>query len=152
MKIIKPSKKDVLRLAQLMNEYDIYENKLDKNFEISSVQETVKLIESQFKERDVSYLAAEVEGKIQGLVNYSVERIGKKKRGILHNLYISKEYRKSGLGKKLIASCLMELKKSDCKSVRSKVLEKNTAALEYWKKQGWKAEKATGYSITKSID
>jgi GNAT superfamily N-acetyltransferase len=58
----------------------------------------------------------------------------KGKRFYLEDLYVKDEYRGLGIGKKLLDSCILEARATNCTGMMWQVLDWNTAAIEFYKR------------------
>ena len=80
--------------------------------------------------------------KIVGMIigkRYNAISISKfKRKGYMSNLYIDKNYRKKGIGKKLLFHTLKWLKKQGVKHVSLEIHKKNSAAQNLSRKIGFK--------------
>ena len=150
MIIRKATLEDLEDLARLMREYDVYENKLNKKVQISSIKENKKLISKHIKSKSITHTVFEKDGKIVGLINWDIRSDNKAKKGVIHNLIIDKDYRGKKIGTKLVDYVIKEFKKRGCTKVGSFVRIANKGALEFWKKQGFDNNEA-GYSISKRL-
>ncbi|WP_246369815.1 GNAT family N-acetyltransferase [Saccharibacillus deserti] len=59
------------------------------------------------------------------------------RRGFLYHVAVSKEYRKNGIGKRLVESALDSLKKSGIIKCHLMVLGNNKIGNQYWNNAGW---------------
>jgi N-acetylglutamate synthase len=59
------------------------------------------------------------------------------RRGMLWHLAVAKPYRRRGLGAKLVARAVAELRKEGIPKVNILVLDSNLPAVRFWKRQGW---------------
>jgi len=151
MKIRKAKLSDIPRIAELGVEYGKYEHKLDKNQKIGSLKEEKRLATLFFKNKEVEWFLLDNGGKVLGFSAVSVDKRGRTKRGVLHTIFIEKDARGKGEGTKLLHHALNYLKKKGCISVKSKIFSKNKVSLRLHKRLGFKAEKNTGYSISKKL-
>lgn len=151
MKIRKAKLEDMPRIAELSVEYSKYENHIDKNQKVKSLKEEKEIAINFFKNNEVEWFLLEENKNIVGFVSVSIDRRGKKKRGVFHTVFIEEEYRGRGGGKKLLNYAFDYLKKKGCYLVRSLVFPKNKRALELYKKIGFSIQKMEGFSIQKKI-
>ena len=80
-------------------------------------------------------IVAKTEGKIAGFISIWLPD------NFIHHLYIRKEYRRKGLGEKLIHEVKSKLRKP----LTLKCLVDNVIAVKFYQKNGWEA-KSTGIS------
>ena len=129
-----------------------------KRFKILSKKEEMKYSETlkpleHTKEKYLDYLKTDLtrqwraifvaaeDDKIIGMVlgkRYNTISISKyKKKGYISNLYVDKEYRKKGIGGKLILHTLKWLKKQGVPHITVEVHIKNSAAQNLYRKLGF---------------
>lgn len=144
------TRKDALPLARLMYEYDMYEHSLDTDSEPDSFKKHLKDVSSFLRTGKYKHTLIEENGKIVGLVNWTIDRANGVKRGCLCNLVITHSARGKGYGTILVDWLLAYFKKHKCTQVRSFVKFKNTKAQKFWKKQGFDFSEQ-GYHITKRL-
>ena len=60
------------------------------------------------------------------------------RRGCLYHLAIAPSHRRNGLGTKLVARCLAELKKAGILNCNIFVYANNTRGERFWRRNGWK--------------
>lgn len=73
------------------------------------------------------------------------------RRGYIHHLAIDIEYRKKGLGKRMIEECMSKLRKEKIQKCHLFVFEENYNGINFWKKTGW-MERNDLNIMSKSID
>jgi GNAT superfamily N-acetyltransferase len=149
--IKKANAKDVDAVVSLINEYDIYEKKLDKNVEIEKKSDLKKAFLEDLETKRAYYYIASIQNSAGGLIIYSIYRSGKAKWAVLQDLIINEKYRGFGIGKKLVSFVIKKVKIMGCKRIKSFVRFNNKKALGFWKKQGFKTDANKGYSIIKQI-
>jgi len=59
------------------------------------------------------------------------------RRGYLHHLAVTRLHRKKGLGRKLVAACLAELKRLRIQKCNIFLFADNAAGGRFWKRRGW---------------
>ena len=59
------------------------------------------------------------------------------RHGYIHNLVVSKEFRKKGIGKSLVGRCMFELIKIGIHRCHLYVESDNEGGINFWKKLGW---------------
>ena len=130
-------------IFKLLQEYTAYENSLDKNVKKESLSNIRKEEGEHFKTGTL-YFVIEEENKIIGCLNANVDKRGKGKIGVIHNLIITKEARGRGYGDSLLKYALSYLKKKGCSRARTFVYLKNKRARDFWRKRGFNLD--LGYS------
>ena len=84
------------------------------------------------KNKDLCFVATynnKIIGSIQGATDY--------KRGYIHHLIVHNDYRKKGIGKKLVSLVINALKKSKLSDVVILVNNKNKSVISFYKKIGF---------------
>lgn len=75
------------------------------------------------------------------------------RRGFVYHLAVRPEYQRKGLGKKLLGSMIIELKKHKAKKINLMVRNDNLLAMEFYNQQGWeKRSDIQVYSLTAETD
>ena len=59
------------------------------------------------------------------------------RRGYIHHLAVSPDYRKKGIGRLLVSRCLEELKNSGILKCHILMFNNNSIALKFWESIGW---------------
>jgi ribosomal protein S18 acetylase RimI-like enzyme len=88
----------------------------------------------RFLERNpnLSFVAVD-EGKIVGAALCGHDG----RHGYIHNLAVSKSYRRQGVGRSLVGRCMFALLRIDIHRCHLHVLGDNQAGIAFWKKLGW---------------
>jgi len=148
MKIIKATKKDLGKIADLYHEYDKYEHNLDKSVELCS-RKMVKKSEERWMNFGTKYILVKENEKIVGALNFDIDLRGKEKIGVLHTLIITKDARGKGYGTQLVKYLLDYFKQKSCSRVRTFIHLNNKDAFSFWKKLGF--ETSVGYVATRTL-
>jgi L-amino acid N-acyltransferase YncA len=149
MKIRKATLKDIPEIARLLHEYDLHENNLDKTRKIDKISEIINFNKKLMKKSGVVYFVLEEKGKLFGTISGEPLKNALGKAAIFHNIFISKEKRGKGYGKKLINSLENYFKKKGCISIKSFVYGKNKKSLEFYKKLNYQID--YGFDIRKTL-
>ena len=148
IKIRKAEVKDSANILSLIKELSVYE-KLEKY--VTADEEKIR--DSIFSNSsNVSVLLAEINNKLAGQVvffkNYSTFRA---KSGIyIEDIFVLPQFRKKGIGLKLMREVISIAKKENCFAVDWVVLDWNQSAIDFYKKIGakemneWKSFSAKG--------
>jgi ribosomal protein S18 acetylase RimI-like enzyme len=149
MKIRQATSKDIPQIAELLQQYDIYENKLDKRHKVDSIKEAINITKTIMKAKNSIHFVLDNNGKLEGVISGEdrITVIGK--NAIFHDIFISKELRGQGYGKKLLNTLIKYFKKRGCKQIKSFVYINNKKALKFYENLDFKYEE--GYNITKKI-
>jgi ribosomal protein S18 acetylase RimI-like enzyme len=109
-----------------------------------------KRLKNKLKKRNYRFFIAEDRGKPVGFIGGSISKLPKfykyHRRGEIGPIFIRQGYRKKGIGSKLVGELFDWFKSKGIRWVRIKVYKKNTSAISFWKKMGFK-EYVIGMSI-----
>ena len=107
--------------------------------------------EGLLKKRNI-LLTAKVDEKTVGFASVTLPREGvfevQETFGVVNDLYILPEFRKKGIGKKLLNECLSRIKAEGFKRARISVLSADKKAIQLYKKTGFKVFM---YNLTKKL-
>ncbi len=150
MKIRKATIKDEKQVVKLLNEYDKYEYSLDKRHKPDTIKEIKELFNKIIKSERGIILVLEINNNLEGIISgeWNFNLMGKGSQ--IHQLFISKKYRKDDYGKKLLKALENHFKKIGCKSIKSFVLIKNKKVLPFYKRLNY-SFKEEGYIIRKEL-
>lgn len=143
MKIRKATKKDLEAIFKLLYEYTKYENNLDKKVNLESLAKIRKEETKHFKTGTL-YFVIEENKKIIGCLNANIDKRGKGKVGVIHNLFILEEARGKGYGNELVKFAFKYFKEKGCSKAKTFVFLKNKKAKTFWEKKGFNLD--LGYS------
>jgi len=149
VEIIKANLKDIKRIAELLHDYDVYENKLDKRHKIDSIKEIIKFNKKVIKHPNVVFFVLVIDGKIQGVVSGEDRKTAIGKTAIIHQIIVSEKFRGRGYGTMLLSEIEEYFKNRGCKFMKSFVFINNKRSAKLYKKLDYKLEE--GYSITKKL-
>jgi GNAT superfamily N-acetyltransferase len=147
MKIKKGTKKDIRTIAKLMQEYQKYENGLDKKIELQKLEEIIKE-ESAHMKSGCIYLLLKEGKEMSGIANISIGHLGKDKFGVIHNFFIKKKFRGQKYGTNFADYIFRFFKKEGCKRAKTFVFTKNKKAKRFWEKQGVELDAGFGGAKT----
>ena len=143
VKIRKAKQADLMDIAELWKEFIDYHRNFDSFFTRSrnSIYYFKKYASSHITSKKSLVLIAKVRNKTVG---YTISYLAKhppvfvgNKHGFISDLMVSKDFRKSGLGKKLFKENVTWLKLKNIKRVELSVSVKNPSATKFWKKMGF---------------
>lgn len=149
IKIRKGNLKDIPRIAELLHEYDIYENKLDKRHQIDKIKDIISFNKKVMKSPNVIYFVLEINGKVEGIISADWRKTPYGKQGVFHNIIVSEKFRNKGYGTKLLLETEKYLKSKECEFIKSFVFINNKKSAKLYKKLGYSFEE--GYSIKKKL-
>lgn len=147
--IRKGTMNDVGEIARLLHEYDLYENKLDKNHKIDRMSEIISFNKKLMKNPKVVYFVIDDGNKLQGIISGEWRNVAVGKNASFHNIFVSEEARKKGYGRKLLNKLELYFKNKGCKKIQSFVFMGNKKAVGFYKKLGYKY--AAGFDIEKRL-
>ncbi|MDE1871399.1 MAG: GNAT family N-acetyltransferase [Candidatus Micrarchaeota archaeon] len=152
MKMRKAGNKDIVVLAKLLHNYDVFEHDLDKRVEVTSEREYKKYLSKTFRDNSTTYIIAEDGSKPVGFISYVIWKQGKMSAGAIQDTLIIDGHRGKGIGKALVRYVINKMKKAKCEYVKSGVRVKNKRAQKFWKKQGFKVNfNQVDYSMRKEL-
>ena len=131
MKIRKGTIDDLDQILNLVYELAIYENAKE---EVENSIEDMKI--DGFGEYPVfGFLVAEDQDKILGTgVYYFRYSTWKGKILYIEDLIVSEQFRKGGIGSKLMDEIIIEAKRTNCNGVQWQVLDWNEPAIKFYRK------------------
>ena len=145
MQIRNTNQKDFKELFELVMENMKYHMKLTKlNWEpISKIRKAeLSELRKDFKNSKTKIFVSEVEGKIVGYVNCSLQEKNPytktKKKGEINDLFVLEKYRKQGIGKALINETISFFKSNNVKNISISVNSNNIPTLKVYEKFGFK--------------
>lgn len=147
--IRKATLKDMPQIAELLHQYDIYENKLDKRHKIDSIKEIISFNKKVIVNKNVVFFVLDNNQKLEGIISGEDRPTAIGRQAIFHVFYISEEFRGSGYGKKMLSALMSYFKKRGCKQIKSFVFINNKRALGFYENLGFKYEE--GYSISRKL-
>ena len=103
--------------------------------------EGVGLSEADLRENIRSYLdrnpgmsfVAKIDGTLAGAILCGHDG----RRGYMHHLAVHPEYRRKGLGRLLVRTCLSALKQAGITKCHGLVFRDNSEGIAFWKNAGW---------------
>lgn len=149
MKIRKANLKDLKRIAELLHEYDLYENRLDKRHRIDKISEIISFNKRVIKHPNAVFFVLEIDRRIQGVVSGEWRETAIGKTSIIHQIIISEKFRGKGYGTRLLSEIEEYFKRIGCKTMKSFVFINNKRSAKLYKRLNYKLEE--GYSITKKL-
>jgi ribosomal protein S18 acetylase RimI-like enzyme len=143
VKIRKAKQADLIDIAELWKEFIDYHRNFDSFFTRSrnSIYYFNKYASNHIASKKSLVLIAKLQNKTVG---YSISYVAKhppvfagNKYSFISDLMVSKDFRKSGLGKKLFKENITWFKLKNIKRVELSVSVKNPSATKFWKKMGF---------------
>lgn len=127
--IRRATENDIPAMHDLMYELAVYEKSPE------SVEATVEEYREDFRNGLFEGLVAETEGKVVGMALYFMAYSSwKGKMLYLDDLVITEAYRRRGIGQLLYDAFLEEARRHGCRLAKWQVLDWNTPAIEFYKK------------------
>ncbi|MFN8413003.1 MAG: GNAT family acetyltransferase [Anaerolineales bacterium] len=96
--------------------------------------DTLEEIEKKIKRDPDLFLIAEVNGKLVGTIIGGYDG----RRGMIYHLAVDKEFRKQGIGARLISEVEHRLRNKGCLKCYLLVTAENTEAMKFYEQQGWR--------------
>ena len=156
IKIRRALKQDCPEIARMVKELDEFEKLPETPFKLSAKD----FERDGFGDRPLfqCHVAEISPGQLCGYVLYCwtfVTWEGKGRSVQMEDLYVSLDHRGKGIGKSLLKSCVQDALDFGCSRLNFKVLEWNSSAIEFYKRQGAEDLSATkdgllNYSIDHS--
>lgn len=143
MKIRKATIKDFEQIKKIRTEFYLHQTKLDNLNEPNWIKRGLGIATSKaLKSKRHIFFIAEDKGKIIGYCSGVIDKLPRwlklKKKGHLYNVFVKKEYRKKGIGKKLMFSVIDWFKQNKISWIQILVYSKNKNAYKIYKKLGFK--------------
>lgn len=144
MKIRKAKIKDLEDVIELSYESAIYHKKLTLYYDTSKdVKEVLtKSLKKNIYSSNSCIFIAEENNKIIGyLLAFKINRsemFKVKKAGLIADVFIERDYRRKGIGDKIVEECFNWFKKDKISFVEINVEFSNRQAMNFWNKKGFK--------------
>jgi len=144
MKIRRANQKDLKVLNDLQIKLAKYERKICKTLKNPELlrKKYNEYYKKKIKQKNCVFWVAEENKKIVGYVFGEIETPKHlhiyKKRGYIHDAFVLEEYRKIGIGEKLIQKLIQWFKLNGIKWIRVSAYTNNKSAIKFWKKMGFK--------------
>jgi len=141
VKITSLQKKDLKEFAFLIKKLDDFHQKLDSLYKGGTFKERFFYCKKLFPKKNVKIFVAWDQKKIIGFL---IAKIKKTKYffkprfiGIISRIFVENDFRKKGIGMRLVEKALEWFKKRKIKFVEVVCHSKNKKALNFWKKLGF---------------
>jgi|Deesub1362A_J573_1020465.scaffolds.fasta_scaffold09171_2 RimJ/RimL family protein N-acetyltransferase len=134
-----PKMSDLLKLLNYINEL-IEENSyliLNKKLSLQEERDFLKQVLKEIKRKERVFLIASLKNKIVGTCEIRKMK-GKKSHVGEFGISVKKEYRKKGIGKRLLKTAFSEAKNIKINLLQLSVFSNNKAAISFYKKEGFK--------------
>lgn len=120
----------------------LHDEKMPKYFNQTSQEEHLRIIEEMSRDENNYILVARIEDKVVGfaclgIINNEQKGYKVKRVGYIYNLGVDEEFRRTGVGRKLVESAIDYFKTNECEAVDLNVFWFNSEALEFYKKLGF---------------
>lgn len=110
-------------------------------FGIRSIDDSREGVERFIKRNPTTSMAAVVDGRIIGAILCGHDG----RRGCLYHVCVKEEYRKHGIGQKLVRACLEALKSEHINKVNLIAFKKNEVGNRFWQGLGWTFREDVNY-------
>ena len=104
---------------------------------LSGKDDSKKSIKKYLEKNPNTCFVAKYDGKIIGTIMAGNDG----RRGIIYHLMVKPEYRKKGIGKKLLKKAESSLKKEGIRKIMIFVFKKNKTGNTFWENNGYKIRK-----------
>lgn len=102
-------------------------------FGIRSIDDSKEGVERFIRRNPTTSMVAVLDGKIIGAILCGHDG----RRGCLYHVCVHENYRKHGIGQKMVNSCLEALKKEHICKVNLIAFKKNEVGNRFWQGMGW---------------
>lgn len=110
-------------------------------FGIRSIDDSKEGVERFIRRNPATSMVAEEDGRIVGSILCGHDG----RRGCLYHVCVQENYRKHGIGQKMVAACLEELKKEKINKVNLIAFQKNDVGNHFWQGLGWSYREDVNY-------
>ncbi len=134
---------DLDSLVTLWCESSNYHEKIESRFKYAAdaAEWTKKYFSDQLPKDEFTIIVASDNGSIFGFIEAQIMEKGpihaQRRVGYIGSLYVSSQYRRSGIGTHLWSLAHDWLKKRDVSKIQLAVAAKNPTGLEFWKSLGF---------------
>lgn len=113
---------------------------LTKDGEKFWIKSIINLVDGRYGKIIGAIDGEKLVGFVHGVIRYTADYQGRLRVGYIPHIYVVKEYRSNGVGKKLIDNLEQWFVSKKVHSVELQVLNSNDLALKYWKESGFQSE------------
>ena len=118
-----------------------------KGFGIRSIDDSKEGVERFLKRNPTSSVVAVEDGRIVGSILCGHDG----RRGCFYHVCVDEAYRRKGIGKAMVVTCMEALRKENINKVNLIAFTRNDLGNTFWKKIGWtKREDLNYYDFTLS--
>ena len=110
-------------------------------FGIRSIDDLKEGVERFIRRNPTTSMVAVADGKIIGSILCGHDG----RRGCLYHVCVQENYRKHGIGQKMVEACLEALKKEKVNKVNLIAFQKNEVGNRFWKSLGWSFREDVNY-------
>ncbi len=104
-----------------------------RGFGIRALDDSREDVERFIRRNPTTSVVARVDGKIVGSILCGSDG----RQGALYHVCVAEEFRRRGIGTRMVAYCMRELKKMGINKVSLIAFKKNDAGNAFWKSIGW---------------
>lgn len=115
-----------------------------RGFGIRTLDDSREDIERFLRRNPTTSVVAECDGRIVGSILCGSDG----RQGSLYHVCVAKEYRRQGIGTRMVGYCMHELKKIGINKVALIAFKNNDVGNAFWKQIGWKMSDANYYEFT----
>lgn len=110
-------------------------------FGIRSIDDSKEGVERFIHRNPTTSMVAVLDGKIIGAILCGHDG----RRGCLYHVCVHEDYRKHGIGQKMVSACLEALKKEHICKVNLIAFKKNDVGNRFWQGMGWNFREDVNY-------
>ncbi len=104
-----------------------------RGFGMRSIDDSYAGVERFLKRNPDTSVVAELDGEIVGAILCGHDG----RRGCLYHVCVKEEYRKRGIGKQMVISCMRRLQAEQINKVSLVAFTDNEVGNTFWKEEGW---------------
>ncbi len=104
-----------------------------RGFGMRSIDDSYEGVERFLKRNPDTSVVAELDGEIVGAILCGHDG----RRGCLYHVCVKEEYRKRGIGKQMVISCMRRLQAEQINKVNLVAFTDNEVGNAFWKGEGW---------------
>ena len=115
-----------------------------QGFGIRALDDSREDVERFLRRNPTTSVIAECDGRIIGSILCGSDG----RQGSLYHVCVAREYRRQGVGTRMVGYCMQELKKIGINKVALIAFKSNDIGNAFWRKIGWKMSDANYYEFT----
>lgn len=143
LEIRETQEEELLKVARLWKDFMAYNANFNSSFKTSkkAIEIFSKEMLEKFEQSDCRFAVADFDGEIVGFcysyISQKPRYFKLKKFGFIGDLYVTPEYRRTGIGKALVKDALKFFSKKKIKQIELLVAIKNESTIKFWGSLGF---------------